>query len=46
MATKILKCDCKHEFQDKQYGKGNRVHNESTKDKLWRCTICEKTRAS
>jgi len=43
--TKILPCNCKHEFQDKLYGKGMRVHNQMTKEnKLgdWRCTSCGK----
>jgi len=41
MATKIKNCDCKHEYQDKKYGKGKRVHNPTIKDK-WRCTVCKK----
>jgi hypothetical protein len=38
--TKIKKCECKHDYQDKKYGKGNRVMN-STVDG-WRCTVCGK----
>jgi len=41
--TAILTCDCKHEFQDKTYGKGKRLHNRlnNTKDtRKWRCTVC------
>jgi len=44
----ILKCNCKHEYQDKKYGKGERVHNEcqSTKNKgLYRCTVCGNLRS-
>jgi len=36
--TKIIKCTCSHSFQDKRYGKGKRVHNETAKG--WRCTVC------
>lgn len=37
----ILTCSCKNEFQDKKYGKGKRVFNETNKDgKGYRCTIC------
>ncbi len=42
--TKIIKCDCQHEDQDKMYGKGNRVHNE-TRGGKWRCTICKKEKS-
>lgn len=39
----ILKCDCKHAFQDRRYGKGNRVHNRCDgAGGKWRCTICTK----
>ncbi len=38
--TKILKCTCKHDFQDKRYGKGKRVFNVSTKNNDYRCTVC------
>ena len=37
----ILRCDCKHEFQDKQYGKGRRVHTTNEKGRF-RCTVCGK----
>lgn len=39
----IRKCGCKHEVQDEMYGNSNRVWNPTTKDKGWRCTVCEKT---
>ena len=42
-STIILKCKCHHDFQDKKYGKGNRVHNtgkELTRGWLRRCTVC------
>ena len=28
MKCKIIGCDCVSDYQDKKYGKGNRVHNE------------------
>ena len=44
--TKIMKCYCKNEWQDKQYGKQRRVFNstkQGTTDKIvWRCTVCGK----
>lgn len=44
----ILRCSCKHEFQDKQYGAGNRVHNDckpgEKNTKWYRCTVCRKER--
>jgi len=37
----ILPCSCKHEYQDKKYGKGNRVHNKKgSKNPGYRCTVC------
>jgi len=35
---KVIKCSCKHEYQDKKYGKGNRMANAC--DKGHRCTVC------
>ncbi len=40
----ILRCSCKHEFQDERYGRGMRVHNPCS-DKGPRsgqatCTVC------
>ena len=37
----IKKCVCKHEYQDSQYGAGNRVVNE-LKASGYRCTVCGK----
>ena len=34
----IMQCSCKNEYQDKEYGKGNRVFNPTTKGH--RCTNC------
>lgn len=37
-------CSCKHEFQDRTYGPGRRVHNKAkSKAKSlvdWVCTVC------
>lgn len=35
--TIILPCSCNHEFQDRRYGKGKRVHNQGAKTT---CTVC------
>jgi len=43
---RILPCTCNNLFQDKEYGKGMRVHNKQMKDKGYlgyRCTVCGKT---
>ncbi len=34
----ILKCTCKHDFQDREHGRGNRVHNRCNQGA--RCTVC------
>ena len=44
MTTKIIKCKCKHKFQDEKYDK-KRLHNYGEKDKIWRCTVCGNTRS-
>ena len=50
----LKRCHCKRkmagdaaDFQDKRYGKGIRVHNETTSKAIgagpdggWRCTVC------
>ena len=41
--TKVIRCNCKHEFQDKTYGEGMRVHILKQKDAQqgnWACTVC------
>lgn len=41
----IHACNCNHEFQDKLYGKFNRVFNPMVRDRRvvgYRCTICKK----
>ena len=44
MTTKIMRCGCPHEYQDKEYGKMKRLHNEAGqgRDKAWTCTVCGK----
>jgi hypothetical protein len=44
MATQVMLCGCQHEYQDKRYGLGKRVHNQ-TKKKTWRCTVCEREKS-
>jgi len=40
MAAIIKKCKCESEFQDRMYGRYNRVYNTSeTQDKA-KCTVC------
>lgn len=48
---KILKCNCKHVYQDSKLGEGMRWHNISkpnSEDPKPRCTVCgnEKDRDS
>lgn len=40
--AEILKCDCVHKWQDKRYGKGKRVANNTDTEKVFRCTVCGK----
>lgn len=44
MPTAIKQCTCKDgpaaQFQDKVYGKGLRLHNEMTKNRSFKCTVC------
>ena len=44
--TKILRCTCEHEFQDKRYGKGKRVHNRKADKTKFVCTVCRKERTA
>ena len=39
-----LKCNCEHAFQDSTYGDNMRVHNPTSKDGVFRCTVCTKER--
>ena len=48
MPTKVIECTCKHEFQDRAYGKGMRIHNFAPKaggQGMWRCTVCKNEKA-
>ena len=40
--TEIIKCSCKHDYQDSVYGYGNRVANSTPSGQL-RCTVCGTT---
>jgi len=44
--TKKMPCDCVNEFQDKQYGKGIRIHNLCKGGEQARCTGCAKTKSA
>ncbi len=39
-----FRCTCKHDFQDKRYGKGVRIHTVGgEKDRrVYKCTVCGK----
>lgn len=39
MTSKLVKCTCTHADQDKMYGQGNRMANETRSSQL-RCTVC------
>lgn len=36
----VRKCTCESEFQDRVYGKHNRICNELEKSNKVRCTVC------
>ena len=38
--TKVIKCKCDSTFQDKEYGKGNRLGNVNEKEDSAVCTVC------
>lgn len=42
--TIIAKCSCRHDFQDRTYGNGNRVMNLTSNGK-GRCTVCSKVQS-
>lgn len=44
MRTVIIPCKCKHEYQDKKYGDGKRVHNVGGAGKEASCTVCSSTK--
>jgi hypothetical protein len=39
MTAQLIKCTCSHDEQDRLYGKGVRVGNE-TRSSQYRCTVC------
>lgn len=44
--SKVLRCSCRHEYQDAQYGVGMRLHNPCSghaNSIAYRCTVCSKT---
>lgn len=44
--TAVIDCNCRHEYQDQQFGTGRRFANlagGTAKDGAkWRCTVCER----
>jgi hypothetical protein len=42
--TVIKPCSCSHEYQDRHYGEGMRVHNYAKKGEATRCTVCGVTK--
>ena len=45
MNALVLRCTCKHSFQDERYGDSMRLHNEEKKgakatSTKYRCTVC------
>jgi len=43
-STRVLRCKCKHEFQDERYGRGLRLHNAKVDGKKYVCTVCRNER--
>lgn len=42
--TAVKRCTCKHEYQDKKYGRGLRVYNTfkaKNGNMRGRCTVCK-----
>ena len=39
MPTKLMRCTCKHAYQDQLYGTGNRMANEMRSGQ-YTCTVC------
>ena len=42
MYTEVKHCDCVSEFQDKEYGKKQRLHSVQKEGKAFKCTVCGK----
>jgi hypothetical protein len=45
MTTKLMRCTCKHAYQDELYGVGNRMANEMRSGQ-YVCTVCGATLGS
>lgn len=43
--VKVIFCVCQHEYQDKKYGKGNRLFIKNSQGN-YSCTVCAKTHNS
>jgi hypothetical protein len=41
----VMKCTCEHDFQDKEYGEGKRVHARKMNGQ-WVCTVCKTIRGA
>jgi ribosomal protein S17 len=41
---KLVKCECKHEYQDKKYGRKmrlcNKLQGKNSENNKYRCTVC------
>lgn len=48
MGALVLSCSCVSDYQDRRYGAGRRVHNQTTKTPPspppYRCTVCGQVR--
>lgn len=44
VSTKLVKCSCKHDFQNNEYGDGLRLANRCKIASVpqYRCTVCDK----
>ncbi len=38
--TKVIRCTCKHSFQDQEYGAQQRLGNINEKQDAATCTVC------
>jgi hypothetical protein len=38
--SRVVSCDCNHEYQDSKYGKNRRVANNCKDGKSATCTVC------
>lgn len=42
--TKVIRCGCSSDYQDKKYGMKNRLHNQARDG--WTCTVCGKKKTA